>query len=157
MTNQNSVLEKWRSVFAQPGNGDPSWGRLKAMEMFFDMQAEIYRLQGDGDEPRAPHASDWCSLCGATVTLPHEHFTPEHNALNRPPEPAPPLPTVEFMNGYVSARTDKAHWLGLLHDWFRHHANARGNDGRLIHPDLDVETQREILKSESSENLSGNS
>lgn len=40
----NSILEKWRSKFAQVNSGDDFWGRLKAMEMFFDLQSEITRL-----------------------------------------------------------------------------------------------------------------
>ncbi len=32
---------------------------------------------------KLPERRDWCSICGATVTIPHEHFQPDYNALNR--------------------------------------------------------------------------
>lgn len=103
--------------------------------------SELMSPAAEPDAGRCPTCSRYletkCPVCGPV----------ESSA-----EPKARTPTVDFMNGYVSARTDRSHLLGLLHDWFRHHANARGNDGRLVHPDLDVETQRELLKTESSEN-----
>ena len=47
---RNDVLEKWRDQFAQPSNSDHWWTRLRAMDMFLELQGEIYRLRAEDEQ-----------------------------------------------------------------------------------------------------------
>lgn len=81
MTKQNSVLEKWRAEFAQPDNSDQWWTRLRAMDMFMELQAELYRLQDEPpaercrhpvlvDNPQQPGVNDYiCARCEARILV----------------------------------------------------------------------------------------